>query len=150
MLGLLFGQLLDEFGLLLFQHWVTLKGHFLIAAASKIKVKKFRTIFSDSDRWPLIAIYYIIIVHCIGTSWCDSSGTRLGYILKFLCTNVLTNVVQILLDFWNHQLLTKNCSISFLNSFWENFGYFLFQHLVTLSNSNLLSFLPSYLILPAY
>ena len=75
-----------------------------------------------------------------------SSVTRLGNFLKFWVKIFVTKVAQMYSDFWTI-LKTSFQLKQRLQTFWASFfikklGYFLFQHLVTLSPSSLTSIEP--------
>ena len=62
--------------------------------------------------------------------------TRLGNLWKFLVTNLPKKVAKLYGDFfwleWKTSFISLNCCCQFLGYNWKNFGYFLYQHLVTL------------------
>ena len=74
------------------------------------------------------------------SSWSSISVTRLGDFLKFLVTKFTTKVAQIISNFLVYflktSLLCKNCCGYFLGNLSKHLGYFLLQHLVTLSTFN--------------
>ena len=73
------------------------------------------------------------------TEFWSTSMTRLGYFWKVWVAFFHTKVAQIFADslgsFKHHNFLIKNACGYFLGLFWNNFGSFLFQNLVTLSRA---------------
>ena len=82
----------------------------------------------------------INVVH----SWTANSVTRLDNFWNFLTINFLTKVVPTiwwLLDYFEkHQFCSKNCGDYFLGNILGKLGYFVFQHLVTLTANYNLAF----------
>ena len=74
----------------------------------------------------------------------STSVTRLDNFWKFLTINFLTKVVPTiwwLLDYFEkHQFCSKNCGDYFLGNILGKLGYFVFQHLVTLTANYNLAF----------
>ena len=64
------------------------------------------------------------------------SVIRSGDFLNFRETKIFTKVAKMIGNFLGYfektSLFCNHCCIYFLGNFWENLGYFLLQHLVTL------------------